>query len=178
MRTAPPAVPVLLVLAAAAVAVVACSSSTGPGKTPAFTLATDAAAYSAMPGQASNGNPTYSLTVIATFKNMRDVSVSLGPCPAVDDYEVKEPAGSGKPVYNQTGGCLVGGPKLIVDAGASRVDTLELSGPSVWTVDKQPVGDVTGSFELVLYPNWCDASQVCTSDTVTSNVFTIAIAHD
>ncbi len=126
---------------------VACADPTAPARGP---LQTDADTYTAV----AVGSGQVEVRLILTYRNPADTVVKLDHCVPAERYpvytvELVAPASSDGAAYNPGWACVGGVSPLIVDAGATRTDTITLHGPTVYDNTAQRyVGVLTGTFRI------------------------------
>jgi hypothetical protein len=159
----------------------ACSA--GPSEpTGAGWLSTDARSYAATAIGSEDRYQRYMFTVVATFTNQGTAPVYLGRCYPTSPqptYGV-ELAGGGKAAYDPIWACVGHDQQLAVAPGASRVDTLRLSGPNSFpNGGGRGLASIVGRMRLVYAVGGCGGEARCPlpADAGTSNVFDVRLAR-
>lgn len=139
-----------------------CGTPTGPtnplGPASAGFLTTDATTYQATAFETVWDQPRYVFQVIATFHNRLAVPVYLGRCypdtpHPIYGVEAVDAEGS-RSGYDPAWACVGHDRPIEVAAGATRVDTLRIEGPTAFDGrTHEPIGRVVGRFRLV-YDVW------------------------
>ncbi|MGH7619247.1 MAG: hypothetical protein ACREPM_18680 [Gemmatimonadaceae bacterium] len=126
----------------------------------------------------------YNFTIVTRFTNptsspiyfVRCNSSSRTPIFGVSLVGQTDAWGS---AFNPVWACVGGGGQFIVAPGATRVDTLHLSGPNAWdTPTGAPLGIAEGPMRLSFDPQTCPADPHCVMNTDSlrlSNEFTVHI---
>ena len=145
-------------------------------------LRTDRSAYIAERGR-RYGRHEYTFTVIAQYTNRTGVPVYLDRCfpdspqptygvPLVGATEPLESA------YEPAWSCVGHDDWIVVQPGAVRVDTLRISGPTVWDGRTGEIrGKLAGRFRLVYLARSCPQDIGCPlpDSRVASNEFEVRI---
>jgi len=157
------------------------------GHTGELTLQTDRRTYDARP---TSDEPPYfyEFTVLARVRNgtarpvqvkrrcpLTDAELQAKPVPDYDVPAVPEDTGS---AYSPVTMCaeIVPTPVIVLQPGASRIDTLRIVGPSSWDhYTKRPVGNLSGHFRLTYELSPCAARLRC--EHVLSNEFEVRLGR-
>jgi hypothetical protein len=67
--------------------------------------------------------------------------------------------------YDLMWGCVGVRANLVVATGGAREDTLRLVGPTGWTQEGRPIGQVEGTFYLVYHLAPCPPPLTCAADS-------------
>jgi hypothetical protein len=127
-------------------------SSAGPGEQAseelrALTLQTDQVEYTAAP----LGDGSYRFLVVARLTNRTVRPLQLGRCyphSAYPVYGVEVIDSDQQAAYDPMWACVGHGNQIVVGSGATRTDSLQVTGPNIWD-GLTPLGTLTGRFRLV-----------------------------
>jgi hypothetical protein len=151
-------------------------------------LQTDSLAYTAVPRSGTGSYRTYGFRVVARFTNHMAAPVYLASCgptstsPTYDIRLVGDTTGAGflGSIFSRLWACVGHDRQLEVLPGATRTDTLDLTGPSLFDgATGQPFGKFDGRVRLVYGVQTCRGDGACPlpPEAGTSNVFDVTVAR-
>ena len=161
-----------------ALALAACSDAFGPRSSSelarqldeardGIALVTDSVAYAATRVEDGSSLPRYAFRVIARYTNRTNGPVYLARCypdsptPIYDVVEARQPEQSAV-AYSPFWGCVGHDRQIGVAPGASRVDTLVITGPNASKSGmSQGIGATEGAFRLVYGAQACRGDGAC-----------------
>jgi hypothetical protein len=136
----------------------------------------------------SGGGPIarYGFTLVARYHNPTKAPIYLARCyaasktPLYDVRLVQSNRSSGS-AYSPVWACVGHDKQIVVKPGATRVDTIAISGPATWSgLTKKPIGVLEGRFRLGYSPQSCPGDGKCeiVVDSLRySNEFTVHLAQ-
>jgi hypothetical protein len=140
----------------------------------AYEFTTDSLLYTARHHRGTTPSRQYDLTVFARYRNLRRAPVALTRCFPEDRtplYGVRDAAAdtaggrAAGAAYDLMWGCVGLREHLVVAAGGTREDTLRLVGPTGWTQEGRPIGEVEGTFYLTYHLAPCPPPLTCAADS-------------
>ncbi|OLE57098.1 MAG: hypothetical protein AUI36_14990 [Cyanobacteria bacterium 13_1_40CM_2_61_4] len=141
-------------------------------------LLTDDTAYVAFPSGVGQDR-RYGFTVVAHYENRTTAPLYLDRCSSNSPspiYGVQVVDGAGTAAYDPIWACGAGSP-ILVEAGATRSDTLRIAGPNMWDGTGAPVGTLEGEFRLYYEVRTCANDVQCRSSVAPSNPFRVQLAR-
>jgi hypothetical protein len=146
----------------------ACSSATAPAAADdaAAAITLDRARYVAARVSPAGTLPQYAVTVVARLRNdgaaplhLEACGAAPGPIYGVEQVRPADPDGS---AFSPVWGCPAGAP-LVLAAGAERVDTLVLRGPT-GVQGGRVLGALQGTVRVTYPATQCPAAGPCEGD--------------
>jgi hypothetical protein len=128
----------------------------------------------------------YGFTVVARYHNPTKAPIYLARCFASSKtplYELQLVQGrrSSGSAYSPVWACAGHDKQIVVRPGATRVDTIAVSGPATWSgLTKKPIGNLEGRLRLAYFPQRCPGDGACAIvvDSLRySNEFTVHLAQ-
>ena len=145
---------------------------------------TDSLRYAAVYVGGQNPHRRYGFTVVSTYMNRTTQTLYLQRCDPDSPhplYGVQSmgPAGSGAAAYSQVWACVGHTNQIAVTPGATRVDTLQITGPNSRNglPPHEPYGELEGRFRLRYNVHTCAGDGYCPApDSLQiSNVFEVRL---
>jgi hypothetical protein len=130
-----------------------------------LTLRTDSTTYTATLIGGEGSYRTYGVTLVARFTNGTSRPVYLDRCYPGTPYPIygivsSEP--SLESAYNPVWACVGHDQPIVVRAGETRTDFLQIAGPNMWDGHtKEPMGALVGRYRLTYSVNSCADGYPC-----------------
>ena len=145
-------------------------------------LHTDQTAYVAQQ-ERGGSHPSYGFEVVTRFVNLTTRTVYLARCAPNSPYpiysvELVDQEDEWGAAYNPAWGCSGHENPIAVAPGATRTDTLHLTGPTIWSWDGRH-GVLEGRFRLRYRAMSCRAEAGCVlpGDVARSNTFEVTLSQ-
>ena len=136
----------------------------------------------------AGGGPVmrFGFKLVARYHNPTKAPIYLARCFAKSktplyDVQLVQGKRSGGSAYSPVWACAGHDKQIVVQPGATRVDTLAISGPATWSgLTKKPIGILEGRLRLAYFPQKCPGDGACeiVVDSLRySNEFTVHLAQ-